>query len=123
MNGYTLKLDPARMQLISGFVDTYLNLDQEEETLFQSRLSTMELQEQEQIMQLTTSWEQKGIIIGRQEEKLAITLRLLNRKLGSLSDAIASRIKSLEPSQLDALTEDLLDFNSLDDLQTWLSHS
>jgi hypothetical protein len=119
----TLKLDPARMQLISGFVDTYLNLDPQEESLFQSQLSTMELQEQEQIMQLTTSWEQKGILIGRQEEKLAITLRLLNRKLGSLPDAISTQIKSLEPNQLDTLTEDLLNFNSLDDLQTWLSHS
>jgi hypothetical protein len=118
----TLKLDPAKMQLISGFVDTYLNLDPQEESLFQSQLSTMELQEQEQIMQLTTSWEQKGILIGRQEEKLAIALRLLNRKLGSLPNEIATQIRSLEPNQLDTLTEDLLDFNSLDDLQTWLSH-
>jgi hypothetical protein len=123
----TLKLDPARMQLISGFVDTYLNLNQEEETLFQSQLSTMEIQEQEQIMQITTSWEQKGIVKGRQEgrqeEKLAIVLRLLNRKLSSLPSAIAQQIKSLEPNQLDTLTEDLLDFNSLEDLQAWLSHS
>lgn len=115
----TLKLDPARMQLISGFVDTYLNLDPQEESLFQSQLSTMELQEQEQIMQLTTSWEQKGIVKGQSNT----ILRQLNRKLGSLPDAIATQIKSLEPTQLDALTEDLLDFNSLDDLQTWLSHS
>jgi hypothetical protein len=123
----TLKLDLARMQLISGFVDTYLNLNQEEETLFQSQLSTMEIQEQEQIMQITTSWEQKGIVKGRQEgrqeEKLAIVLRLLNRKLSSLPSAIAQQIKSLEPNQLDTLTEDLLDFNSLEDLQAWLSHS
>lgn len=47
----------------------------------------------------------------------------LNRKLGSLSDAIATEIKSLEPNRLDTLTEDLLDFNSLVDLQTWLSLS
>ena len=44
----TLKLDPAKMYLISGFVDTYLNLSQQEELIFQSRLSTMELEEQEQ---------------------------------------------------------------------------
>ncbi|NJK55425.1 MAG: hypothetical protein HC939_05260 [Pleurocapsa sp. SU_5_0] len=50
----------------------YLNLERDEETLFQSQLSKMELQEQEQIMQITTSWEQKGIIKGRIEEKLAI---------------------------------------------------
>jgi hypothetical protein len=119
----TLQLDPARMQLISGFVDTYLRLSSGEEAIFQSELGKMELQEQEQIMQLTTSWEQKGILRGRQEEKLAITLRQLNRKLGSLPSAIATQIESLEPHRLDALTEDLLDFNSLDDLNQWLSHS
>lgn len=119
----TLQLDPARMQLISGFIDTYLNLNQQEESIFQSQLSTMDIQQQEQIMQITTSWEQKGISKGRLEEKLSITLRQLNRKFGTLDDTIAEQIKSLEPSQLDSLTEDLLDFQSLDDLQTWLSNS
>jgi hypothetical protein len=127
----TLKLDPAKMQLISGFVDSYLRLSSEEESIFQSELGTMETREQEQIMQITTSWEQKGITIGREEgrvegrieEKLAITLRLLNRKLGNLPEPIADRIKSLEPIQLDSLTEDLLDFQSLDDLNRWLSNS
>jgi hypothetical protein len=115
----TLKLNPAKMQLISGFIDTYLNLNRDEETLFQSELGKMEVQEQEQIMYITTSWEQKGRI----EEKLAITLRLLNRKLGNLSEEISAKIKSLEPNQLDILTEDLLDFQTVDDLNQWLSNS
>ncbi|MGB5634938.1 MAG: DUF4351 domain-containing protein [Waterburya sp.] len=123
----TLQLDPARMHLISGFIDTYLNLNQLEETIFQSELSTIDLEEQEQIMELTTSWERKGISKGleqgRLEEKLSITLRQLNRKLGTLPDAIADQIKSLEPNQLDSLTEDLLDFQTLDDLHQWLANS
>jgi hypothetical protein len=120
------KLDPAKMQLISGFVDTYLNLNQEEESTFQSLLSTMELQEQKQIMEITTSWEQKGILKGlqegRQEGQSNTILRLLNRKLGTLSSAIATQIKSLEPNQLDTLTVDLLDFETLDDLHQWLNN-
>jgi predicted transposase YdaD len=119
----TLKLDRAKMQLISGFVDTYLRLNSSEETIFQSQLSTMNIQEQEQIMEITTSWKEEGRIEGRIEEKFAITLRLLNRKLGNLSDEIATRIKSLEPSQLDSLTEALLDFETFDDLNQWLSNS
>ena len=111
----TLKIDPARMQLISGFVDTYLNLDQQEEVIFQSELSKIDLEEQEKIMQITTSWERKG--------QSSTILRQLNRKLGTLDDAIAKQIKSLEPGQLDSLTEDLLDFQSLDDLNQWLSNS
>jgi predicted transposase YdaD len=126
----TLKLDPAKMQLISGFVDTYLNLNQEEESTFQSLLSTMELQEQKQIMEITTSWERKGILKGlqegrqegRQEGQSNTILRLLNRKLGTLSSAIATQIKSLEPNQLDTLTVDLLDFETLDDLHQWLNN-
>jgi hypothetical protein len=32
----TLRLDPARMQLISGFIDTYLRLNAQEEQRFQT---------------------------------------------------------------------------------------
>jgi predicted transposase YdaD len=81
----------------------------------------MEAREQKQIMQITTSWKEEGRSEGRIEEKLAITLRQLNRKLGNLPEAIATQIKSLNPNQLDALTEDLLDFQTLDDLERWLS--
>ena len=85
----SLELDPARMELISGFVDTYLNLDAQEEQAFQSQLDTISLEEQEQIMQLTTSWEQRGIAKGRQEGllegRVSTILRLLNRKRSRLS--------------------------------------
>ncbi len=79
----------------------------------------MKLEEKEQIMQITTSWKEEG----RLEEKLAITLRLLKRKFGTLESDITERIESLEPSKLDSLTEDLLDFQSLDDLLNWLNNS
>jgi hypothetical protein len=66
-------------------------------------------------MQITTSWEQKG--------QSNTILRQLNRKLGNLSGEITTRIKSLEPNQLDILAEDLLDFQTLNDLERWLSNS
>lgn len=114
----TLQLDPAKMQLISGFVDTYLNLNPQEETIFQEQLNTMELGQQEQIMEITTSWQRKGRLEGQSNT----ILRLLNRKFGTLDDTLTERIKSLGSTQLDALTEDLLDFQSLDDLDQWLSN-
>ncbi|MGL5794988.1 MAG: DUF4351 domain-containing protein [Waterburya sp.] len=89
-------------------------------------LSTMELKQQEQIMELTTSWKEQGRVEGRQEGQkegqVATILRQLNRKLGTLPDAIALQVQSLESTQLDALTEDLLNFQTLDDLQIWLSN-
>ncbi|MGL6337524.1 MAG: Rpn family recombination-promoting nuclease/putative transposase [Waterburya sp.] len=112
----TLKLDPAKMQLISGFIDTYLNLNPDEEQIFQTQLNTMEIKQREQIMEITTSWQRKGRVEGQTDT----ILRLLNRKLGTLPDEISIQIKSLKPSQLDILTEDLLDFQTLDDLQIWL---
>ena len=45
----TLQLDPARTRLISGFVDTYLQLNQQEEQVFQNELSTIEPTEREEI--------------------------------------------------------------------------
>ncbi|MBE8992123.1 Rpn family recombination-promoting nuclease/putative transposase [Nostoc sp. LEGE 12450] len=71
----TLKLDPARMQLISGFVDTYLRLDDTEKQVFQAAISTMGLNEQEEIMEIVTSWQQEGAQKTREE----IALNLLKR--------------------------------------------
>jgi len=113
----SLKLNPAKMQLISGFVDSYLRLDSDEKVVFQSELSKMKLEEKEQIMQITTSWKEEG----RLEGQSATILRLLKRKLGNLSEEIENRIQSLESNQLDALTEDLLDFESFKDLEFWLN--
>ena len=123
----TLKLNPAKMQLISAFVDNYLRLNSQEELVFQSELSTMNLQQREQIMQITTSWEEKGEIKGRLEGQkqgqVATILRILKRKFGALTSDVVERIESLESSQLDSLTEDLLDFQSSDDLEDWLARN
>ena len=37
----TLKLNPAKMQLISGFIDTYLRLNKIEEDKFQIEVGTL----------------------------------------------------------------------------------
>ena len=118
----TLKLNPAKMQLISGFVDTYLRLNVQEEAAFQSELSNIGLEEKEQIMELTTSWEQKGIAKGVAQGQSKTILRQLNRKLGTLDDSTSEQIKSLDSSQLDSLADDLLDFQTKDDLRNWLSN-
>jgi predicted transposase/invertase (TIGR01784 family) len=57
----TLKLDPARTQLISGFIDTYLQLNNQEEQVFQVEIARLVPTEQEGIMQIVTSWMERGI--------------------------------------------------------------
>lgn len=77
----TLKLDPARMQLISGFVDVYLNLSATEEELFQVTANNMGLLQEEKYMEIVTSWERKARQEGIQEAQETIAINLLRERL------------------------------------------
>jgi predicted transposase YdaD len=63
--------------------------------------------------------EVQGEARGRATEAAEVTLRLLNRRCGPLSDATTARIQALPLEQLEALAEALLDFRGLSDLATW----
>lgn len=65
---------------------------------------------------------QKGRQEGRQEEGLSLILRQLNRRIGSISPSLEQQIRSLSLNTLEDLGEALLDFNSENDLLTWLSN-
>ena len=62
-----LGLNPARVQLLSGFIDTYLQLNSKEEARFQRELERVAPTQQEEVMQIVTSWMREGIEIGRRE--------------------------------------------------------
>ena len=112
----TLKLDPAKMQLISGFIDTYLNLNPSEEQAFRNEIDTIESEEREQVMQIVTSWMRTGI----QQGQASIVIRLLKHKFGELSPDLQAQIQQLSSPQLEDLSEALLDFEQLEDLTAWL---
>ncbi|MCX5967661.1 MAG: DUF2887 domain-containing protein [Cyanobacteria bacterium] len=67
---------------------------------------------------------QEGEARGRQEGEAQgeakVTLRLLNRRCGLLSDATTAEIQALPLKQLEALAEALLDFSGPADLKAWL---
>ena len=132
----TLRLDAARMQLISGFVDTYLNLNSSEEIEFQQEISTFIQPEQEGVMQITTSWMRYGLEQGLEqglerglerglEQGLArernLIIRLIKRKLGAIDVDIESRIMPLNIDDLERVGEALLDFSTVEDLTNWLN--
>ena len=129
------------MQLISGFIDTYLNLDESEEQVFQTELGTIELEERGQVMEIVTSWmrtgikqgreegllegRQEGLLKGRQEglqRETELVLRLLKRKIGPLTPEIEAQVKRLDIEELENLGETLLDFAQIEDLTNWLSN-
>ena len=125
----TLRLDPGRMRLISGFIDSYLRLNAQEELLFeQQAITLLDTTEQAKVMELTTSWEEKGIEIGRREgqqeglqRERRLILRMLRKRWGPLPPESEARIDSFSFEQLDALGEASVDFTSIADLKTWLS--
>ncbi len=127
----TLRLDPARTRLISGFVDTYLHLSAPEEQIFQNAVGTLDVTEREGIMQIVTSWMEQGIAEGekrgrtegRTEEAQSLILRQLARRVGPLPASVEAQVQSLKLQQLEALSEALLDFAQLPDLTDWLRSS
>ncbi|WPL19867.1 hypothetical protein Thiowin_05014 [Thiorhodovibrio winogradskyi] len=57
---------------------------------------------------------------GKAEGELGLVLRQLDKRLGGLAPALAARIRQLDPAQLTALGDALLDFGQERDLQAWL---
>lgn len=120
-----LQLDPARRELISGFVDAYLRLTMKQEQEFRSELQQIEPQQREGIMEIVTSWMEEGLERGRQEGReegeRKLVMRLLRKRLGPLDREIEARIEALPAEALEPLADALLDFNRQDDLHAWLS--
>ncbi len=112
----TLKLDPARMQLISGFVDTYLTLNRSEEIQFQTEINTFSQPVQEDVMQITTSWMRQGI----EQGKRSLIISQLKQKLGNISPSLETDIMELTINQIDNLGKALLNFSTVNDLRNWL---
>jgi predicted transposase YdaD len=100
----TLRLDPGKMRMISKFVDTYLRLNQQEEATFQTELDKMDIVQKEEIMEVTTSWEEKGIEKGiekgRQEGLQTVALKMLSENLDL---EMIARFTGISIDQLQAL--------------------
>ena len=114
-----LNLNPAQLQLLSGFVDTYLKLEPLEEQHLQEQLDRIELREKEDVMTIVTSWMQQGIEQGR-ERTIATIARQLKRKIGLLNTESEQRLSQLSFDELDLIAEALFDFETLADLDRWL---
>ena len=126
----TLRLDPARQRLISGFVDTYLCLNEAETLQFEAQADTvLGSDEKGRVMELTTSWKEegrregleRGRQEGRQEGEATVVIRQLRHRFGELNAELIARLRELPPEKLESLAEALLDFRSLADLEQWFA--
>jgi len=91
---------------------------------FQTQLARAQLQEQEVVMEIVTSWMregiQQGLQQGKHEEALTLVLRLLQRRVGPLDTVYEEQIRRLSLEALEDLSEALLDFTQVADVATWL---
>ncbi|MGK7885429.1 MAG: DUF4351 domain-containing protein [Crocosphaera sp.] len=66
---------------------------------------------------------EEGIQQGRQEGESNIVIRLLNRRIGSLSPSLEQQVRQLSLDSLEELGEALLDFQTETDLVNWLENN
>ena len=67
--------------------------------------------------------EQRGVQRGQHNEARSLLLRLLTKKFGTLSDRYQTQIINLPLEQMESLSEALLDFTSITDLDRWLTEN
>ena len=75
-------------------------------------------------MEIVTSWMREGIeqglVQGKQSEALSLVMRLLSRRIRTVTPELQQRIEQLQLTQLEDLAEELLDFSEVADLEAWL---
>ena len=136
----TLKLDPAKSDLIFLFMETYLRLNTTDEQWYQREVNALSTAEKEQTMELMSSvgreaWRkgleegrqaglQAGLQEGRQEGLQAgvmtVVSRILQRKFGSVPPALQQRVQTLSAANAEALAEELVGNITLADVEAWL---
>lgn len=87
--------------------------NRETELLMSLRTSAIYL---EQIEKIT----KEAVERARTDEARVFVLKILNRKVGSLSPELTAKVSELSLDRLETLGEDLLDFQAVSDLENWL---
>ncbi|WP_316435618.1 DUF4351 domain-containing protein [Leptolyngbya sp. NK1-12] len=65
--------------------------------------------------------EPRAIREAKEEGKRSLVIRQLTRRVGELPQVVRSQVEALSLEQVEELGEALLDFTSLDDVQSWLA--
>lgn len=121
----TLDLDPARIQLISGFIDTYLRLNPDEKLEFDATLNQADPKVRGEVMEIVTSWQLEGREEGREEgrqSQIELITFLLTNQLGELPALVAHQIQGLTLFQLKQLGKQSLTVETTELLSSWLDN-
>jgi hypothetical protein len=118
-----LRLNPAQLHLLLGFVDTYLRLEEGDEVLLSEQVAKIEGKQKEDVMQIVTSWEQRATERERSASQVRqgnLLVRQLERKLGKVPVRLEAAVMGLSSELMDDLGLAFLDFEGVDDLKVWI---
>lgn len=108
-------LDEARKALLANIVETYLKLTATEKTDFEQMIARPEAEE---IREMISVYEERGIEKGIVAGQRRVLLHLLTTKFGKLPKKIRQQVEAIESSEaLDALSERILTATSLEDMK------
>ena len=120
-----MQLDLARMTLLTGFFETYLKLSEEEERELAEELGKIDKEEAAKMMEITTSWQEKGRIEGKREGivegQADLLIRQLKKKFTNLPADMETRVRGLSAEKLQQLAEAIFDLETLEDVKAFLS--
>ena len=118
VEGARFLLEQARQQSEQAIIDLVT-------TIIVYKFSNLSREEIQAMLGLNLE-EPRAILEAKEEGKVegerTIVLRLLNRRVGNIPDALLSQIQGLSVEQLEALGDALLDFSTLADLEGWLQN-
>ncbi|MEH1846706.1 MAG: Rpn family recombination-promoting nuclease/putative transposase [Nostoc sp.] len=120
VEGARFLLEQARQQSEQAIIDLvttiiiykFSTLSREEITA----MLRLNLEEPRAILEAKEEGREEGKVEGERK----VVLRQLNRRVGNIPDALLSQIQELSVEQLEALSDALLDFSTLTDLEGWL---
>lgn len=114
-----LRLDPARMELLAGFFDSYVQLDPEEGQQFEEALSReIPAEEVSQVAEILTSWHKrgmeegikKGMEIGKVQTLQKTIVKQANKKFKGVSPYTEKKVQEVKDvALLENIIENLLD--------------
>jgi len=115
-----MELDPARMTLLTGFFETYLRLDETEQRKLEEEMGKMDEKEASRMIELTTSWEEKGRSKGRIEGQAEMLLRLLKKRFNDIPAELENQVRTLSEEKLEQLAEAIFDLKTIEDVRGFL---
>ncbi len=140
---WTMKLTPARMEMIAGFVNAYLVLAAGDEKWVEEQMAAAAPESTEKKFLFWTSWHDKGYDEGLEkgleqglqkgferaveagkERTLRVLERNYRRRFGSaLPTGLHAAAARLELDPLDTLSDAVLDFAAPADVDDWLARN